>query len=202
MNTHKLLPSELNLKYPQLDFIHLKDMQFAEYNIIYRVNDCYRINNLDQVTGKHQLLFQKFQNKIQQLNLILVDSIFSNIMADLALEVLLQKAFSFNEYVGLRKDNIKVNRKWDKNFYRYKFNSLVHYLAFSNIDTKEVCKGEIDTNRIYYRKNDKEGIDYYPIYCLDKIQKILLNEVKLNVNYSKSLISNQEATICLELFMN
>lgn len=201
MKTLQPQPSELSLKYPEIEFIHLKGRIFAEYNIIYRVNDCYNIKNLDRVTGKHQLHFQKFQSKIQQLNLIIVDSIFSNILADFTSEVLLKKVSSINEYVNLKKDSIMISREWDRKFYRYKFQTFVHYLTLSNIHTKEVCKGEIYTDRVYYKKSN-EGIDYYPIYCLHKFQEVLLEQMKLKVNYSKSYIFNQEANVCLEIFFD
>lgn len=199
MKTLQSQPSELNLKYPKLDFIHLKGNVFAEYNIIYRVNDCYKIKNFNKVTGKHQLLFQKFENKIQQLNLILVDSIFSNVLADFALEVLLNKISSFNEYINLRKDSVMISREWDRNFYTYKFDTFIHYLTFSNIHTDEVCKGEIYLNRIYYKRDNQNRIEYYPIYCLSDIQKMLLNQIKIRINYAKSHIIKQEASICLEI---
>lgn len=195
-------PSELSLKYPEIEFIHLKGKIFAEYNIIYRVNDCYNIKNLDRVTGKHQLLFQKFENKIQQFNLIIVDSVFSNIIADFTLEILLTEISSFNEYINLRKDSIMVSREWDRKFYRYKFNTFIHYLTFSNIHTKEVCKGEIYQDIVYCKKGRDRRIDYYPIYCLSEIQKMFLQQMKIQINHSKSYIINQEANVCLEMFFD
>ncbi|HWY12140.1 MAG TPA: HpaII family restriction endonuclease [Bacteroidia bacterium] len=201
MKTLQAQPSELNLKYPKLDFIHLKAKIFGEYNIIYHINDCYNIKSLDRVTSKHQLLFQKFENRIQQINLILVDSVFPNILSDLALEILIKKISSFNEYIRLRKDFILFNRAKDQYYYRYKFNSFIHYLTFSDINESQVCSGEIYTDRVYYKKSKRQGIEYYPIYCLYKIQKMLLGKMKIKIDYYKSYISNQEANICLQLFI-
>lgn len=200
MKTLQPQPSELSLKYPEIEFIHLKGKVFAEYNIIYRVNDGYNIKNLDRLTEKHQLLFQKFESKIQQMNLILVDSIFPNILADLILEVLLKKISFFNEYINLEKDSVMVTREWQRKFYQYKFNTFIHYLTFSNIQGHEVCKGEIYRDRVYYKKG-KEGIDYYPIYCLNDIHKMLLNQIKIRINYAKSNIMKQEASISLEIYL-
>lgn len=199
MKTLQAQPLELSLKYPKLDFIHLKGKVFGEYNIIYRINDSYNIKDLDRVTSKHQLLFQKFENKIQQMNLILVDSVFSNILADLALEVLLGKISSFNEYVDLRKDSIMISREWDRKFYKYKLQTFIHYLAFSNISEPQVCKGEIYRDRVYYGKGSSNEIEYYPIYCLHKIQKMLLKQMKVKINWKKSHVLGQEANICLEI---
>jgi len=49
------------------------------------------------------LLFQKFENKIQQMNLVLVDSYFPIILADLPLEVFINRVESFTEYIEANK---------------------------------------------------------------------------------------------------
>lgn len=201
MNILQSTPAELSLKYPKLDFIHLKGKIFGEYNIIYRINDCYSIKELDKIVAKDQLLFQKYGSKIQQFNIIIVDSVFPAILADLTLEVLLKKISSFNEYINLKKDSIIISRRWDQEFYRYKFQTFIHYFAFSNIHTQEICKGEIDTERVYYKKSN-DGVEYYPIYCLHQFQEMLLGQMEIKVDYSKSFIFNQEASICLQFIFD
>jgi hypothetical protein len=52
-----------------LTFIKLHNTIFAEYNIIYHINDNFSIRELSEFLNKYQLLFIKFENKVQQLNL-------------------------------------------------------------------------------------------------------------------------------------
>ncbi len=184
------------------NFIHLKGNLFAEYHIIYRVNDCYSINDLSKVRLEHQLLFQKFENVTQQMNLVLVDSIFPNILSDLTVGVLIKRISSFDEYINLKRNFILFDDKRDKQYYKYKFQTFIHYLAFSNISGLEVCNGEINTNKVYYKKNNQAEIDYYPIYRLKELQNMLLDKMTVKINHSKSHIFNNEANVCLQMFFD
>jgi len=57
------------------NLINLNNNIFADFNIIYHINDSYKINDLKCINSKNQLLFTKFENKNQQLNLCFVDTI-------------------------------------------------------------------------------------------------------------------------------
>ena len=76
----------------EVDFIPLNKKVLAEYVFVFKVNDAYNMTDLTQVNAKHQLLIQRLDNKNQQLNLMFVDSVFFNILSDVVLEVLLNKA--------------------------------------------------------------------------------------------------------------
>ena len=80
-------------------FINISNKVFAEYVLIYRVNDGYSVSDLKNFKSKHQLFFQRIESINQQLNLIFVDSVFTNILADVVLEVFINKIKSFNECI-------------------------------------------------------------------------------------------------------
>lgn len=82
------------------EFINLKNIKFSDYQIIYHVNDGFKVNNLQDFKFKEQLLFQQFKNRTQQLNLMFVDTIFPMILADLALLVILKKTKSLADYIN------------------------------------------------------------------------------------------------------
>jgi hypothetical protein len=180
-------------------FIHLKKKLFAEYNIIYHINDSYSIKDLSKVCGKHQLLFQKFDNKVEQLNLILIDSIFPNIIADVAYEVLLNRVKSFNDYIYLKKDFTIVDKKQDVNYFKHKFNSFIQLLLYSNITTEQVCRGEMKTDIIYYMKDNSQELKYYTIFDQNKLSELLVEKMELQINHDKSFVSNDEVSICFEI---
>ena len=77
------------------DFIHLKGKIFGEYNFIYHINDGYNPKDLSSFHAKHQLLFQKISDRTAQTNLMIVDSVFPIILADIVLEVFLKKVRHF-----------------------------------------------------------------------------------------------------------
>ncbi|MBK5285041.1 MAG: HpaII family restriction endonuclease [Bacteroidia bacterium] len=188
-----------NLNFPPPNYIHLKDKVFAEYNLIYHINDSYSIKQLSKVRYKEQLLFQKLSSKIQQMNLMLVDSIFSIHLADIVLETFLNKISTFKEYINLKKDFIVISAKRDKDYFNYKFNSFINYLLYSNIASEQVYKGEMETDKVYYLKSESGEIDYYPIFRQGELQNLLLEKMLLQINLNKSSISQEEATLCFKI---
>lgn len=109
-------------------FIHLKEKVFAEYKIIYHINDGYAIKELSRFSSKHQLLFQKFSNKIQQMNLMYVDSIFPIHLADVALELFFNRVSAFRSYGFLEKKFVVIDEGMDVNYFRT--SSMILFFTF------------------------------------------------------------------------
>lgn len=190
MNTHESV------------FIHLKEKVFAEYNIIYHINDGYSIKDFTRFSFKSQLLFYKFSSKIQQMNLMLVDSIFPIHFSDVVLETFLNNISSFSEYINLKKMFTVIDSKKDKDYFTYKFRSLLELLLYSNISSNEVCKGDIENERVYYFKNDSGEITYYSIFERKQLKDLLLDKMKLKINLKKSFFINDEVSLNFEIKMD
>ncbi|MCX6312213.1 MAG: HpaII family restriction endonuclease [Bacteroidetes bacterium] len=182
-------------------FINLKAKTFAEYDIIYRINDCYAINQLSQINSNHQLLFQKFNNQIQQMNLVIVDSAFPIILADVALHVLTEEISTFEEYINARRFFVAVNPKYDRKYLTYKFKTFIHHLLFSNIASGNICKGEIEIDKVYCRKNDSSELEYYSTFQQFEMQEMMLEKMQLEINLKSSSLSNHIATLNLRIFL-
>lgn len=183
------------------DFIHLKNKVFAEYNIIYHINDGYSIKDLTRFSFKDQLLFYKFSCKIQQMNLMLVDSIFPIHFSDLVLETFLNNLSSFSEYINLKKMFTVFDSKKDKDYFTYKFRSFIELLLYSNISSNEVCNGDIESERVYYFKNDSGEITYYSIFERKQLKDLLLDKLKLIINLKKSFFINDEVCLNFKIIM-
>lgn len=179
------------------DFIALNNKLVAEYFLIFRINDSYSINEISKFKNKHQLLFQKVEDKSQQLNLMFVDSVFVNILADLALEVLLKNISSIQEYI-LSKEKIKLVEDLNEvNYFRYKFSDFIHLVLFGDISSAKQFKHELFTDRVFCLKNISGELEYFSIYEQKELQAKLLNESKVEIDYNVSSISNQEVKLCL-----
>jgi hypothetical protein len=183
----------------QVIFTHLKGKVFAEFNIVYHINDGYAIKRLTDIQSKHQLLFQKFGSKIQQMNLMLVDSLFPIHLADAALETFLNGVSSFREYTFLKKDFIVIDTKMDVKFFRKKFFDFFLLLLYSNIASEVVCKGEFQSDHVYYLKNRSNEIYYYSIYEQRELQEMLFEKLLLEIDLNKSSISKQETNLCFRI---
>lgn len=181
------------------NFIRLKDKTFAEYKFIYHINDGYSIKKLSDFSSKHQLLFQRMGNKIQQINLMLVDSVFPLILVDLVQEVFLKRVESILQYIDSKNKIVIEDTQFDKNYLRYKFDNFIHLLLYSNIASDKVCKSDFKADKIYYLNNTKGVIMYYSIYDLKELQDLLLQKMKLEINIDKSYIKNKNASLYMKI---
>ncbi len=180
-------------------FAHLKEILFAEYNFIYHINDGYSIKELSRFSSKHQLLFKKISSNIMQMNLMIVDSVFPLILADITLDVFLNNISSFNQYY-ISEKQLVVNEIHPYNEYiKYKLDGFIHHLLYSNISSTEVCKGDIDASKIYYLKSSQGEIKYYSIYEQKELKELMFEKMRLKINLEKSFIKNREANIFLQL---
>lgn len=191
---------EIQTPIKQPEFIVLNNKLFAEYFFIFRINDSFRINELSKFNNKHQLLFKKIENINQQMNLMFVDSTFPNILADLTLEVLLNKITSFKEYM-LSKTKLKVVEESKEDiFYKYKFLDFIHHLLYSNISTIKKFKKEIYIDRIFCSKNSFGELEFFSLYEQVELQSRLLNKIKFEIDFHSSKIVKQEVVLCLKIY--
>lgn len=183
------------------NFVNLKGKLLGEYKIVYHINNCYSIKSLSGIKFKNQLLFQKFSSKNQQMNLVLVDSFFPVILADLALEVLLNEKISFHQYIQTKKTMVVIDSRTDKDYFKYKFFMFIHHLLYSEIASEKVCKGETMTEVVYCLKGRVEKIDFYSYYEQCKLQLLLLKKLKLEIDLGRSTISKDSVSLCLKIFV-
>jgi hypothetical protein len=183
----------------QMIFTHLKGKVFAEYNIIYHINDGYSIKELNQFSTKHQLLFQKFSSKVQQMNLMFVDSIFPIHLADVALETFLNEVSSFKEYTFLQKDFVVIDIKRDINYFTRKFYDFILHLLFSNIASDTVFREEIQRDNVYCLKDESGELRYYSIYEQRELQDLLFDKMRLEINLKDSFIRKQNLTLSFRI---
>jgi HpaII restriction endonuclease len=183
----------------QATFVNLSNKVFAEYVLIYRVNDGYSISDLKKFKSKHQLFFQRIESINQQLNLIFVDSVFTNILADLVLEVFINKANCFNDYINSKYKIRLIEDKHEESFFKYKFNDFIHMLLYCDIASNKIYDGVEHADRVYCLKNKMGEIEYYSIYEQFALQSKLLEELILEINLNSSTLSNQEVRLSFNI---
>jgi hypothetical protein len=183
------------------NFILLKGKTFAVYRIIFHINDCYSLKELSRFNHKFQLLFQKFESKTLQLNLAYIDSIFSVILADLTLDVFLNKINSFEGYLKAEKSILITDEKFDKIYFRHKIVDFIRFLLYSDVSKNLPFNGDMEYDKIYCMKNNNGEIDYYTIYDRPKLYEFLLEKMKLMIDLKSSTISENEVNLCLKIYL-
>ena len=182
------------------NFTHLKAKLFAEYTFIYHINDGYSIKSLSSFYDKHQLLFQKISSKNKQMNLMLIDSIFPVLLADVVLDVFLKNVKTLSEYSRLKKTIQVNNLTFDEKYLEYKFKYFIHRLLQSNLATEEVYKGIIEGDKIYYLRNSKKEIKFYTVFEQNELIDLLFKKMTLEIDFKNSSLSDDEANLNLKIF--
>lgn len=180
-------------------FLNLNNRTFGEYVFVFRINDGYSIKTFSQFKSKHQLLFQKLEHTTQQLNLMCVDSVFPNILADVVLEVLMNGVKSFNQYIRSNRKLKLVDDEDEAEYLTYKFFYFIHLLLYSDIASNNPLTNKTFTDRVYCLKNAVGELGYYSIYDQSKLQLKLLDELSLSIDLNASSITNREARLCLKI---
>lgn len=173
------------------EFEVLNGKIFAEYVIEYHINDCFSIKNLDGFYSKHQLLFQKYSSRIQQMNLVLIDSYFPLILADVALETFFKKVNTFREYVKSNRAVISIENVNDEDYLKYKFSNFIHQMLYTEISSKNVCKGELNTKKVFCLRNSFGELEFYSIFEYSKLEDLLFDKLKIEIDLLKSSIAGQ-----------
>ncbi len=181
------------------NFVNVRDKLSTEFFFIYHVNDWYSITDLAKIKIKNQLFFQKINNNVKQLNLMIIDSLFPFILSDLTLDVLLNNINSFSDYVKNKESLIINNILFNQSNIKHKFNYFINLLLLSNISSDEVFNGNIDSNKVFFLKNQLNQIQYFSIYEMNELQNLLFNKMTLEIDFTKSLINDSVANICLKI---
>jgi len=167
------------------DFINLTNRQFAEYEMIYRINDGYLLKDIGDFKFKEQLFFQRFKNKNQQLNLMLIDSVFPIILADIALLVLLEKVKTLHDYLNSNERIIFPQIINDKIYFERKIMDFMNGLLYGEVGGKAVWNGNTDNRRVFCIKNTNDELDFYSIFERNKLHELLKSKMKIEVNIHK-----------------
>ncbi len=176
-----------------LKFIHLKGLDLGSFSIIYHVNDGYSILELSRVSSKEQLLFQKLVSRNQQLNLMMVDSIFPLMMAEMATMVLIKGPMTCAQYVQTG------NSVYGEFLMEHKLHQFIHHLLYADVAAEKPFDGELDHERVYYRNGANEEIEYYSIYEQRLLEAYVFQNAIMDIDHAKSGLEEKEARIVLRV---
>lgn len=180
------------------NFINLTNRKFAEYEILFRVNDVFELNSINDIKFKEHLLFQRFKNKNQQLNLMLIDSAFDLILADIALLVLLGKITNLKDYINSKERIVFPQIINDKDYFERKIMDFINGLLFGEVGGKKEWNGETDNRRVFFIKNPNDELVFYSIYESKNLFELIKSKMKIE-NMASNLVSKNKYVICLKL---
>ena len=146
-------------------FIKLENLQLIEVEF-----EC----EVDSTQGK--IKFNGISNQLLRLNLMLVDSKFPEILAEAALRANKLEQCTLEQIVAELTLHSQFSKEYAARYYQYRINSFLHLLLYSNLAANEVCKGVIDSSRIYLYKTKQGDLHYFSIYDQNKLFDLIQQE--------------------------
>jgi|GEM_PF-3669584 len=169
-------------------FIRLENFQLIEIEF-----------EFEAVSSSDELRFVCITNELRRLNLMLVDSKFSEILADVVALVksvgnsTLQKIM---EELMLRSH---FEKKYAERYYQYKFNNFFQLLLYSNLATNTVCKGVIDSSLVYFYKNKQGELHYFSIYDQNKLFDLIQQQCLCKTSIVTDAEKNKKLVLTLRM---
>lgn len=134
------------------NFIPLANLHLCNFSLRYKI------------LPKGQLEFQSLRHLMQHYNLMLVDSIFPEVLSDAALYVRVTSDCTVEQVIQYLAARWHFDKELAERYYRTKFHQLFELIFFSNISGSELCKGEIDNSKVYCLKNASGNLEYFSLY--------------------------------------
>jgi len=173
-------------------FVKLEKMSLAEYSIVYSLADGFDILDLPDLNLKNQLFFEKFENLNQQQNLMYVDRFFPQVLADLALEVLLGNVGSLSDYIHAPKSFVVPDIDDEELYYNYKLKDFIEYLLYSDIALTKASSGNKNYEQFSLAKNILAEFGYCSLYERLKLYDYLMLNLQIRVSVvNSSLVENE-----------
>lgn len=107
--------------------------------------------------------FVRVSNRLMHLNLMLVDSKFPEILSDIVQCVNRFGSGSLSELIVRLTMRSHFKLEYADRYYQYKVRHFLELLLFSNLNSKDVCKGKIDSSIVYCCKNRQEETQFFSL---------------------------------------
>lgn len=183
------------------EFIVLHDLCLAAYTFVFRISEGCSVNTVADLKAAYQLNFVRLDNDIQQRNLALVKDNFVTLLAQIALEVLLGRVNSFDDFL---QNKLEYTPEIERNEVLYMADTIQDYielLLYSDINADKQSKGERDFTALLGMCSSNSGIPvFYSLYDRLKLYSRLRKEIRLEVDSNSLTMSN--TYVCFKLTLN
>jgi hypothetical protein len=180
-------------------YLPLNGRTVCSYSICYKINEDVQLDDSLLLSTKKDLIVRSFSSLNKQRNLIFVDMIFPNILADIVLEVFINNIHTLADYIILPKTYRIVDEKYDTLFFNDKLREFVKMLLFSDIQEEKLSSGTIYSDRTYTLIDAQGILQFYNIDNYPALVEIMLNKIQLIAD--KKNASMIDAELCIKLDM-
>lgn len=176
--------------------IILNAKRLASYSLVYSVNYLDSIRQLSDLCSKEQVRVKQFESFYQQTNLVHIDMLFPNVLADMALDVFFGKVFTFYDYIQQPKTYQLFDKERDINYFNVKIPQFIDYLLYSDIAKMDYSSGELTHDMDYTIQSGEIQLHFNAQNYTDLIQ-IAVSTLVLRIDLNKSYVTtSNELVLC------
>lgn len=179
--------------------LRLDGQTIATYTICYKINEGVQLTNCLLLNSKKELTVRQFCSIDLQRNLIFVDMIFPNILADITLEAFLGNVRNFSDYISLPKSFKIVDDFNDAIYYNVKIREFIKMLLFSDIQEEKLSSGTIYSDKSYIVTDFEGNKQIYNCNESSNLLELMLQKFQLVADKKNAWITNSELFIVLEI---
>lgn len=162
------------------EIVELSNRQLATYEIVYALTANYNSNLSITEQTKNSFTAQRFEQFNLQNNLIFVDMLFPNILADICLEVLLGKASNVKQYLEAEKTYTIASKEEDVHFVTTKIEKFVQLLLFSDIQQNKPSSGGCNPD-LHYKKVENGIAQYYSLQHSPELIQFAFTHLRISI---------------------
>jgi len=177
-----------------LDYTRLNSKRIASYSIVYRSNYVDGVKHISDLISKDQVRACLFESFYQQNNLVFIDMLFPNVLADIALEVYFNKVFTFDDYIQLPKTYQLYDNERDIKFFKTKIPHFVDHLLYSDIAHDSFSNGTLNHDISYIIDDDVAPMRFNSSNYEDLVQ-IALSTMMLRIDLQRSYTTNLDEVV-------
>ena len=178
-------------------YTNLNGLTLADYTICYELKcdaDSFAALHLN---SKQEASPKRFEMFYQQNNLIFVDMLFPNILADIALEVYMQKVDTLAGYLSLPKTYQIINEELDARFLSEKIRKFVEYILYSDISQNKQSAGTLNYVQLYSYKNLINESWFFSELNKNELIDLALSSMVVSIDNNNSHINGSELKLCV-----
>ena len=181
------------------NFIHLRNLSLAEYNFVYKIKETFYLSEIKKIKKTDQLIFYRLDNRIQQLNLIMIESHLPNILSNIVLCMIEQGSFSLStKFIRQKYTDLTLINESDY-YIKYKLKTFLYYLLYTNISSSDVFIDKIKYENVYYFKCEKKELECFYIYQQNELLDLVYLKSIFQIKLDKSSIKDGLAIINLSI---
>lgn len=177
----------------------LDGLTIATYTICYKINEGVQLTDCLFLNCKKELTVRQFCSLDMQRNLIFVDMIFPNVLADISLEAFLGNVHNFSEYISLPKSFKIVDDFNDAIYYNVKIREFIKLLLFSDIQVEKLSSGTIYSDKSYLVTDLAGNKQTFNCDESSNLVELMLQKFQLIADKKNAWITDSELFIRLEI---